>query len=354
MSRVRAFMSVGAIGFVLQVGVLGLLTIGAGWPYQVATAIAVELAVIQNFLWHERWTWRDRVGSHRGLLARFLRYQITTGATSMAGNFLCTSVLVEQAGVPVLAANVAAVGMMAVANFMVSDRWVFTHGAMAAAAALIAMSASPASAAELRPDVIEAWNTYVAEVEARFNQARTTASTAEAVEGEAIGIAGGTIHHWRGSTVIRGISVETLVRTLMDRGTPPPQDDVLEARVLERSTDSLRVYLKLVRRTIMTVAYDTEHRMTFWRESPGLAKSRSVSTRISEAGGSERGFLWRLNSYWRYVQVGPDVRVDLESVSLSRDIPRVLKPVAGPLVGRIGRESMTRTLDAMRDYFEHT
>ena len=353
MNRVRAFMSVGAIGFVLQVGVLGLLTIGAGWPYQIATAVAVELAVIHNFLWHERWTWRDRLGSHRGPLARFLRYQITTGATSVAGNFLCTSVLVEHAGVPVLIANVAAVGMMAVANFMVSDRWVFTRGTMAAAT-LIAMSASSASAAELRPDTIAAWNTYVADVEARFNRSRTPAGTAGAVEGEAIGIAGGTIHHWRGSTLVRGISVETLVRALIDRGTPPPQDDVLEARVLEQSTDSLRVYLKLVRRTIMTVTYDTEHRMTFWRLSPAFVRSRSVSTRISETGGSERGFLWRLNSYWRYVQVGPDVRVDLESVSLSRDIPLVLKPVAGPLVGRIGRESMTRTLDAMRDYFEHT
>jgi putative flippase GtrA len=158
MKRVRVFMSVGAIGFVLQVGVLALLTIGAGWPYQIATAVAVELAVVHNFLWHERWTWRDQVGADRGLLARFLRYQITTGATSVTGNFLCTSVLVEQAGVPVLIANVAAVGMMAVANFMVSDRWVFTRGTMAAAA-LIAM-ASPASAAEPGPDTIGTWNTY--------------------------------------------------------------------------------------------------------------------------------------------------------------------------------------------------
>jgi hypothetical protein len=138
----------------------------------------------------------------------------------------------------------------------------------------------------------------------------------------------------------------------MNPGTPPPQDDVLESRVLGRSNDSLRVYLKLVRRTIMTVTYDTEHQMTFRRHGPGLATSRSVSTRIVEVDGRDRGFLWRLTSYWRYVQVGNAVRVELQAVSLSRDVPTLLKPVAGPIVNRIARESVSRTLEALRGFFE--
>jgi putative flippase GtrA len=110
-----------------------VLAVVAGWPYQLATTFAVELAVIHNFVWHDRWTWRDRAGSHRRWLTRFLRYQLTTGATSVAGNLLCTSLLVER-GVPVLAANAAAVAMMGAANFIVSDRWVFSRGPLAAAA----------------------------------------------------------------------------------------------------------------------------------------------------------------------------------------------------------------------------
>jgi putative flippase GtrA len=182
MKRLRAFISVGALGFVLQVGALGLLAVAAGWPYQVATAAAVELAVVHNFLWHEQWTWRDRIGSdrsHGGLLARFLRYQITTGATSVAGNFLLTSILVEQARVPVLIANVAAVGVMAVANFLLSDRWVFSRGTMAAAT-LIATSASAASAAEPGPDTIAARHAYMADVEGSL---RSVEGSLRSIEG---------------------------------------------------------------------------------------------------------------------------------------------------------------------------
>jgi hypothetical protein len=170
-------------------------------------------------------------------------------------------------------------------------------------------------------------------------------------QGETHGVPGGRIHHWRAATLVRRTTVETMVSALMNPGTPPPQDDVLEARVLQRSNDSLKIYLKLVRRTIMTVTYHTEHEMTFERHGPGLASSRSVATKINETDGRDRGFLWKLNSYWRYEQVGDDVRVELQSVSLSREVPVVLKPVAGPVISRIARESVMNTLTALRDYF---
>jgi putative flippase GtrA len=344
-------MGVGAIGFVLQLSSLALMTMVADWPYQLATALAVELAVVHNFVWHERWTWRERTERQSGLFKRFVRYQITTGATSLAGNLLFTVWLVERAGVPPLAGNVAAVGAMSVANFLLYDRWVFAKKAIAAAAA-IAVFPSPASAGDMNPETLAAWNKYIDSAEDRLLERQDTAVQPGPPRGEAIGIPGGTIHRWRGSTVIRGIGVDDLVHALKNPGTPPPQNDVLEARVLEKTGDSLHVYLKLVRRTIITATYDTEHRVTFWREGPGVVRSRSVSTKIAESGGGDRGFLWRLNSYWRYVQAGNDVVVELESVSLSRSVPTVLKPVAGPIIGRVGRESVTSTLDAMRDFFE--
>src|SRR5262245_52915209 len=90
--------------------------------------------------------------------------------------------------------------------------------------------------------------------------------------------------------------------------------------------------------------------MTFRRRSPTLATARSVATRIDEVGGGDRGFLWRLNSYWRYEQTSGGVRVELESITLSREVPAVLRPVASPIVSRISRESMVRTLDALARY----
>ena len=352
--RVPAFVTVGAIGFLLQLGALAVMTLAAGWPYGPATVVAVQLAVMHNFLWHERWTWRDRTTSESGPVARFARYQVTSGATSLVGNLLGTWIFVEMLGMPVLAANAAAVAAMSVANFLVSDRWVFAQRAIGAAAVLATASAAPASAAELGPETLAAWNRYVADTEARLVPHRSTDVRGDEPEGRAIGVPGGTIHHWRGALLLHGVTVDAVVHALMNPGTPPPQEDVLESRVLGRSDDSLCVYLKLVRRTIITVTYDTEHQVTFQRHGPGLATSRSVSTRIVEADGRDRGFLWRLNSYWRYVQVGNDVRVELQSISLSRDVPTLLKPVAGPIVNRIARESVTKTLEALRAFFERT
>lgn len=350
-TRVPAFIIVGAIGFVLQLVSLALLTTAVGWPYEPATAVAVELAVLHNFWWHERWTWRDRTESRAGVIGRFLRFQLTTGFTSLAGNMVLMAVCVELLGLHAVAANTVSVVLMSAANFLLADRWVFTRGAVVVVTAAFAAVPSLASAAELKPETVAAWNRYVAGTEMHWRHQYPDRRIAEP-RGEAIGIAGGTIHDWRGSTMIHGITVDALIRALMYPGTPPPQEDVLESRVLGRSGDSLRVYLKVIRRTIMTVIYDTEHEVTFERQGPGCAISRSVSTKIRESDGRDRGFLWRLNSYWRYVQVGRDVRVEMQSLSLSRDVPMVLRPVAGPIVNRIARESMTKTLEAVRSYFE--
>jgi hypothetical protein len=206
---------------------------------------------------------------------------------------------------------------------------------------------SPTFAAELTPETIAAWKRYIAETEARQPPRR-----AARPDGVMIDVPGGTIHHWRGSTVARGVTVDHVVRALMQPGTPPPQEDVRESRVLARTGDTLRVYLKLERRAIVTVVYDTEHLVTFSRHSPRLATSRSIATRIAETGGGDRDFLWRLNSYWRYTQEGDNVRIEVESISLSRDVPRLVRPVAGPIVTRVARESLVRTLESVRTFVE--
>ena len=349
--RIPAFMTVGVIGFVLQLISLAWMTMVVGWPYGPATALAVQLAVLHNFMWHERWTWRDRTVAGPGVLKRLLRYEATTGLTSIAGNVLGTLIFVETMNLPVLAANVAAVITMSAANFVLADRWVFAGRALGIAA-VIAASSTTVRANEVQRETVKAWDQYVARAEATMTQKRPVTNQVNEPRGNAISIPGGRIHHWTGSILIRNTTVGTIVDGLMTPGTPPPQNDVLESRVLERGHDRLRVYLKLVRKTLITVTYDTEHDVAFLRHGPGFATSRSVSTRIAELDGRDRGFLWRLNSYWRYVQVGNDVLVELESISLSRDVPSVLKPVAGPIINRIARESVVNTLAALRAHFE--
>jgi hypothetical protein len=215
-----------------------------------------------------------------------------------------------------------------------------------------------ASAASAAPGAVTvaAWEQYVAQTEARLERARTSLVPARpdgiTATGETIDIGAGTISHWRGTVFIRGVVVDQLLDRLQHPGTPPPQEDVVSARVVGRTEDSLQISMRLVRHAIVTVTYDTEHCMTFHRWSPVLATARSVATRIDEVGGGDHGFVWRLRSYWRYDQLQDGVVVGVEALTLSRDVPAIVKPFVAHIITRVARESMERTLEALKRYVE--
>ena len=122
--RFVRFNGVGAIGFAVQLGVLaGLLR--AGMPYLPATAVAVEISVLNNFLWHERWTWRDRPASGRARLLRLGRFQLLNGLVSLGGNVLIVSALVGEADLSAVLANVIAVLGCGILNYFGADQIVF-------------------------------------------------------------------------------------------------------------------------------------------------------------------------------------------------------------------------------------
>ena len=120
------FNSVGALGIVVQILVLGALTGLLGIHYLLATALAVEAAVLHNFVWHEHWTWGDRRGLDRSrLLGRLVRFNLTNGAFSILGNLVFMRLLVESLGVHYLLANLVTIAICSLLNFLVSDRFVF-------------------------------------------------------------------------------------------------------------------------------------------------------------------------------------------------------------------------------------
>jgi len=122
--RFWRFNAVGVIGFAVQLAALMLL-VDAGVQYLAATAIAVEAAILHNFVWHDRWTWRDRPATGLTRLARLLRFHALNGGVSLAGNLALMRLLVGVLHVPPLPANLAAVLSCAVVNFLASDRAVF-------------------------------------------------------------------------------------------------------------------------------------------------------------------------------------------------------------------------------------
>ena len=121
------FNVVGVLGFALQLGTLFVLTQSAHpVNYLAATAAAVELATLNNFIWHQHWTWRDRPSATRGeTLRRLAKFNITNGAVSITGNLVFMSILVGRLGLPTAGANVASVAACSICNFFLADRIAF-------------------------------------------------------------------------------------------------------------------------------------------------------------------------------------------------------------------------------------
>jgi putative flippase GtrA len=118
------FNAVGAMGIVVQLVALTLLKSGLHMNYLIATALAVEAAVVHNFFWHEHYTWADRESASR--LTRFAKFNLSNGAISILGNILLMRLLVGAIGLNYFVANALSIAGCSLLNFVVSDRLVFT------------------------------------------------------------------------------------------------------------------------------------------------------------------------------------------------------------------------------------
>ena len=260
------------------------------------------------------------------------------------------------------------------------------------AAAVWILQAQSLTAVTLESRTLRAWSAYVEATERRIareiesgsrflaldfqpfsladRELRTIASGGIPVarmatfdpRGREFTVDGGAIHHWRGCVLVPGANLEEVLSRIANPGPPDElQEDVLDSAVLGRGPDWLKIYLKLQRSKIVTVVYNTEHLVSYRRHKEGRASSRSEALKIAELEfpnsarekekpqGSDHGFLWRLNSYWRYQQVDGGVLVECESLSLSRSVPVLLEFLIRPIINRTARQSMQRTLAELRD-----
>jgi len=247
-------------------------------------------------------------------------------------------------------------------------------------------------AAQLKSETLKSWATYVRSTESRIEQERKSgtkflvldfqppqvaAADRKAIlegdvpvakmeslrqDGTSIPVPDGMIHHWRGSVFIPGVDLDFVLTRVENPVTQEiKQEDVLRSEVLERGEGYLKLFLKLQRSKIVTVVYNTEHDIRYQRQQGGRAWSSSKAIKIAEVEnpmspaerekpiGQDHGFLWRLNSYWRYEQVSGGVIVECESISLSRSIPALLEFIARPIINSVAKESMQRTLTSLRD-----
>lgn len=119
------FNTVGGIGVAVQLAALAVFKSLLGFNYLLATGLAVETAVLHNFLWHERWTWRERTGGHDGVLGRLARFHLGNGLVSIVANLVLMRFFVGQLQIQYLIANALSISITALVNFAVSETWVF-------------------------------------------------------------------------------------------------------------------------------------------------------------------------------------------------------------------------------------
>jgi putative flippase GtrA len=132
--RWMKFNAVGGIGIVVQLAALALLRSVLKLDYLLATGLAVEIAVIHNFLWHERFTWADRPAARPfRSLVRLVKFNASNGAVSIVGNLVLMRLLVGELGLNYVVSNLIAIVACSLLNFLLGDRFVFDVEAGSAA-----------------------------------------------------------------------------------------------------------------------------------------------------------------------------------------------------------------------------
>jgi putative flippase GtrA len=140
-ARWGKFNLVGVVGMAVQLGALALINRLAPGHYMLATAIAIEITLLHNFVWHLHFTWRDRFptldtksvfrmgqpNERRALAGHLIRFHLSNGMVSMVGNLALMPVLMESARIPVVAANAIAILCCSIVNFFLGDQRTFAR-----------------------------------------------------------------------------------------------------------------------------------------------------------------------------------------------------------------------------------
>jgi hypothetical protein len=260
-------------------------------------------------------------------------------------------------------------------------------GSVLAASIVSCVIPTVASATDLQPKTVAAFDRYVRVTEARMNSggpflwidglpdANRSARLDAVRRGQlvierlqtrdgdkAIDVPDGLIHHWLGAVFVPGATVDQALALLQDYDHHAEiyRPAVARSKLLAREGDVFRVYLRFYMKKVITVVVNSDHEARFERLGKDRAQSRIYSVRIAEvehadtpaerekAVGHDGGYLWRLYTYWRVEERDGGTYVQCEAISLTRGIPFAFRWLIGPFVTGIPRESLTFTLETTR------
>ena len=270
--------------------------------------------------------------------------------------------------------------------------WRLEHARIVAVGVFLSVgAASVARAAELKPATVDAFERYRRIAEATIEQDASSpdrflhvfhgdaAARAKADvllrrgevavdrlratdKGRRIDVPDGLIHHWIGSIFVPNVSLRTAVAVLQDFDQHADlfRPNIQRSKILEHDTDRFHITLRFYMKKIVAVTVDTESLAEFTPRGPDRETSAIRSVRVNEieaAGTPEErqkpdghggGYMWRMNTYWRFLERDGGTYIECEALTLSRSIPTGLGWLIGPVVSSIPRDMLTSALQATR------
>ncbi|HWB83692.1 MAG TPA: hypothetical protein VG675_06105 [Bryobacteraceae bacterium] len=245
--------------------------------------------------------------------------------------------------------------------------------------AAVWFAATTAYPAGLQPQTAEAFDRYAKQTEQRLDARQSflwvdesSARAARVRKGEIVveplrgsgqqAVPGGLIHDWVGTVFIPGVTLEKTIGLVQDYSHHKEyyRPEVADSRILSHDGNDFKIYLRLVKKKVITVVLDTEHEVHYYPIDATHWRSVSRSTKVAEVAGAgkpgehelksgeDHGFLWALNSYWRFEERGGGTWVECEAVSLTRAVPAGLSWIVDPVIRDLPRQSLANTLQETR------
>jgi len=243
--------------------------------------------------------------------------------------------------------------------------------------------AQAAKLVQLKPQTLAAFDTYIRDAEMEAEETLRSGGaflwsdgaadrTRQVREGQIVArfwlgqgpvkVPNGLIHDWVGAALIPGATVPDTLALIQDYDNHKRiyAPEVMASKLISRHDNDFRIYLRLLKKKIITVVLDTEHEVHYYSLDGSRSLCRSYSTRIAEveSAGSPNekvllpdtgyGFLWRLYSYWRFEEREGGVFIECRAISLTRDVPFGLGWAIEPIIQKLPQESLIKTLECTR------
>jgi len=236
---------------------------------------------------------------------------------------------------------------------------------------------------QLNPQTLEAFDAYIRHAETEMEQTlrgsgpflwsqQTPERAQEVGRGQVVAhfwsgqgpvkVPKGLIHDWIAAAFIPHSNIQEILAVIQEydnhKNTYKPE--VIDSKLINHDDNDFQVYLRLLKKKIITVVLDTDHEVHYCPVNQTRWVCRSYTTRIAEvenAGSPEErvlqpdtgyGFLWRLYSYWRFEERDAGVVVECRAISLTRDVPFGLGWAIEPIIEKLPKESLINALEATR------